>query len=70
MREVKGNYKGNSDLTMQWQRSNISEKIPKFQDITRNTPCDTYFNDEEEATSTVTVTDIIQRVKTKLNEHP
>ena len=39
-----------------------------FQDITRSTPYDTYFNDEEEATNTVK--DIIQKVKTKLSNPP
>ena len=40
-----------------------------FQDITRNTPYDTYFNDEEEATSTVKDI-LIQKVKTKLSNPP
>ena len=39
-----------------------------FQDITRNTPYDTYFNDEEEATSTVK--DIIQKVKNQTKQSP
>ena len=75
MPEVKGNYKGkHSDLICRWCKNatetqqHILRKCPMFQDITRNTPYDTYFNDEEEATSTVK--DIIQKVKTKLSNPP
>ena len=72
MLEVKGNYRGKqSDLICRWCKNaidtqqHILKKCPKFQDITINTQYDTYFNDEEESTSTVK--DIIQKVKTKLN---
>ena len=75
MLEVKGNYKGkHSDLICRWCKNatetqqHILKKCPMFQDITRNTPYDTYFNDEEEATNTVK--DIIQKVKTKLSNPP
>ena len=74
-RQVKGNYKGkHSDLICRWCKNatetqqHILKKCPMFQDITRNTPYDTYFNDEEEATNTVK--DIIQKVKTKLSNPP
>ena len=76
MLEVKGNYKGkHSDLTCRWCKNametqkHILKKMPKVPGHNcRNTTYDTYFNDEEESTSTVK--DIIQKVKTKLNKHP